>query len=182
MINRILAEYLSFETPEQRTKNIYETIIAYFEKTGAFQKFAQQQANSLTICSALSFKYNPTVNYRVKVYKLYNDIVGEIKLCFRTQNKQLVHHLSNFYEMWIDIEESNPYTNKECENAVSVAEDGKLTKYIAADGEDADLKLSLNIAAYIEMTHTALNVFINERNNAGIKNKLEDIQRKFSAK
>jgi hypothetical protein len=80
MINRILAEYLCFEPPEQRTKNIYETIISYFEKIDTFQKLTQQQANSLTICSALSFKYNPTINYRVK-YMSFTTISSEKSNC-----------------------------------------------------------------------------------------------------
>jgi hypothetical protein len=84
--------------------------------------------------------------------------------------------------MWMDVEQTSAHAGKASERAVSIAEDGKLTKYIAAEGEDADLKLSKTIAAYIEMTNTALNVFINSKNKADIKNKLEELQRKFLTK
>jgi hypothetical protein len=179
MINRILAQYLSFETPEQRTQNIYESIVAHFENADMFQRLAQQTASTLTINSALPFKYNPTVSYRVKVHKLYDDTVGEIKLHFRTQNKQLLARLNDFYEAWAEIEQTNAYAHKHHGGAVFVAEDGKPTKYLVLDAEeDADLRLSENIAAYIELINTALCTFISARSGADVKRLLEEIYQK----
>lgn len=178
MINRILAQFLSFETPEQRTKNVYECIAAYFEHADTFQKLAQQSVNVLTLNSALPFKYNPTVSYRIKVYKLYDDIVGEIKIHFRTQNKELIRHLDEFYTIWAEIEKTNAQT--QLGGIVSVTEDGKLTKFLVVnEAEAADIRLGESIAGYIEMTNCALKTFINDPDNGKMQTMLDKIYKNY---
>ena len=69
MINRILAEYVSYVTPEQRLRDILGQAASLVEAMDQLQVMLQPSDTHLALKSALRYKYNPTVRYSVELYK-----------------------------------------------------------------------------------------------------------------
>ncbi len=103
MINQILAEYCSLTTPEQRMKN---TFLQLQELLGAqgFQLLVQPSASILTMRSALHYKYNPSVRYRVELFRAMEPEFGQLQVQLRTQNQDLVEEVNRFFLLWGKLE------------------------------------------------------------------------------
>ena len=62
MINRILAERVSYTTPEQRIRNILGYVEKSLDSTELFQILMNTGDSSLNIKSPFKYKYNPSVS------------------------------------------------------------------------------------------------------------------------
>ena len=62
LINQILAEYVSYETPEKRMQNVFDRMQALLGS--AFQPLESTSSTMLTLRSALSYKYNRPFDIR----------------------------------------------------------------------------------------------------------------------
>lgn len=119
MINQILAEYVSYVTPEKRMQQILKQVEALLNGQDTFQVMLGNSSDSmLSLRSALSYKYNPTVRYSVELYRngsasglatpagmADNPAVGVLKVSLRTQNANLILTMQRFYELWIRLEQ-----------------------------------------------------------------------------
>ena len=103
MINQILAEYVSYVTPEKRFQDIFDRISAHFMGQDSF-KLSRASDSMLSLSSALVYKYNPTVKYGVELYK-NGDAIGEMRVGLRTQNNVLLAYITDFYRLFAAIEE-----------------------------------------------------------------------------
>ena len=65
LINQILAEYVSFITPEKRRKDIFDSLVSVINGFEPFQVQSRGSDNMLSIRSPLRVKYNPTIKYTV---------------------------------------------------------------------------------------------------------------------
>ena len=61
MINQILAEYVSYTTPEKRFREIFQHMQDMLE--GGTFKMLEPSDTMFSLRSALAYKYNPTVKY-----------------------------------------------------------------------------------------------------------------------
>ena len=68
MINQILAEYCSMLTPEKRMQTTLTQLERLLDQEG-FQAMAQPSGSMLVVRSALNYKYNPSVRYRVELFR-----------------------------------------------------------------------------------------------------------------
>ena len=102
MINQILAEYVSYTTPEKRFREVFRQMQAILENS-AF-KAAEPSDTMLSLRSALAYKYNPTVKYNVELYRGEGDEIGELRVSLRTQNAGLILYMTEFYRLWYKIE------------------------------------------------------------------------------
>ena len=105
LINEILAEYVSVTTPEKRINDIFHGIEDLFKQLTGQQVYYQQHDNTLSIKSALEYRYRPTIRYEVELYRTQDGTVGELKVNFRTQSPQLLNRLTEFFAMWTRLEE-----------------------------------------------------------------------------
>ena len=105
LINEILAEYVSLVTPEMRMRNIIGRIESLLVGGGELRPAESRSDSMLTVCSALAYKYNPTVRYSVALYRDADPAIGELRVGFRTQNRDLLTCMDLFYRAWIQIEE-----------------------------------------------------------------------------
>lgn len=104
LVNQILAEYVSVITPEKRISDIFDRIESLF--TGAnLPVYHENHDNTLSIKSALSFKYRPTLRYEVELYRVPDGAFGELKVNFRTQSPELLTRLTEFFRYWQKLEE-----------------------------------------------------------------------------
>lgn len=105
MVNSILANYVSYKTPEMRLGEIFKNIENILCVGDEFQILAPPSDTMLNLRSALAYKYNPTVRYSVQLYKTADDEgIGELRVSMRTQNESLISGVQGFYRAWIAAE------------------------------------------------------------------------------
>lgn len=106
MINRILAEYVSYTTPEKRIQDIFEEIQNLLVGD-TFQSLLQPSDSMYSLRSVIAYKYNPTLKYSIELYPEPKDgCFGELRVTVRTQNNTLISHLDRFFAIWSEIETS----------------------------------------------------------------------------
>lgn len=107
MANQILAQYLSYVTPEMRVKEIIDTVTNIMDNINNFQIQNQPTAQGINIKSSLQYKYRPTIRYSVEFNKTRSKKIGVLKITFRTQSPQLLSTLDDFFKVWISVEEKH---------------------------------------------------------------------------
>ena len=105
LINQILAEFVSFDTPEKRMKEIFEKMEQLIHGETTFQIQPQPSDAMLSIRSALSYKYKPVIRYAVQLYRSTGDEVGELRVSIRTQSQALIASITRFFTLWAKLEE-----------------------------------------------------------------------------
>ncbi len=167
MINQILAEYVSYVTPEKRMQQIFRQLELLMSQGDVFQILAQPSDSVLQMRSALAFKYNPTVRYSVELYRQTTPAAGEIRVSLRTQNSTLGLYVLQFFKLWLKIEHS--YRPE----AESMLEDGKFIKKLniqlpREETENASVLLAEAISSYISAFDSAMKAFFYQLNDPGL--------------
>ena len=150
LINQILAEYVSYETPERRMQDVFERMQSLLGNT--FQPLSNASPTMLTLRSALSYKYNPTVRYQVELYRTPHVAIGELKVSMRTQSATLSLLVMQFFKLWIKIEQTH---HPESDATV---EDGRFIKRFLTDTMDSE-SIAKGISAYVDAFDHALKAF-----------------------
>ena len=104
MINQILAEYCSMMTPEKRMQSTLSQLEALLGQVG-FQSLAQPTGTMLMVRSALNYKYNPSVRYRVELFRSVEPEFGQLQVQLRTQNQELIYYVNDFMLYWAALEQ-----------------------------------------------------------------------------
>lgn len=103
LINQILAERLSCVTPEMRMQTVFSRME---QLMSSFRILEQTSAHMLSLQSQLDYKYKPTVQYFVELYRIPKDGEdGRLRVQLRTQNQTLIAVLDNFFRLWASLEE-----------------------------------------------------------------------------
>ena len=150
LINQILAEYVSYETPEMRMQNVFDRMQALLGS--AFQPLENASPTMLTLRSALSYKYNPTVRYQVELYRMPQVAVGELKVSMRTQSATLSLLVMQFFKLWIKIEKAHH------PDSVATVTDGRFIKRFVTETKDSEI-VADGISAYVDAFDHALKTF-----------------------
>ncbi len=108
MVNSILAEYVSYRTPEMRLRDMFEMMESLLTPTEGFKVMFRSSDTLFNLRSALAYKYNPTIHYSVELYRMMSDTVGELRVSLRTQNSRLKLYIMQFYKLWSKLESSFP--------------------------------------------------------------------------
>ncbi|MGI6315699.1 MAG: CopG family transcriptional regulator [Christensenellales bacterium] len=103
MINRILAEYLDFQTPEQRIEAIFQHITQQIPREGLLRIREQDSDTMLSVHSALQTRYNPTLRYNLELYPTGEEL-GQLRVTLRSQNRGLLDFLTLFFTAWHRME------------------------------------------------------------------------------
>ena len=106
MVNQILAEYVSYMTPEKRMREIFSAVEQQLTGGSTFQVLLQPSDSMFSLRSALSYKYNPTIRYSVELYRNMKPLLGELRVSLRSQNSTLLLYLLQFFKLWERIETS----------------------------------------------------------------------------
>lgn len=159
MINQILADYVSYVTPEQRMREVFEAAEALIRQAGELQILMQPSDAMLSMRSAISYKYNPTIRYSVELYREEGRDVGVLKAALRTQNRNLLAAADGFFHLWAQMEGhllgQAPPTE---------IEPGKLTRTLAVAGgaERSSSQLGQAIAAYVQLFDSCLKLYFDQ--------------------
>ena len=138
MIDRILAEHISYVTPEMKIREISSYILKQMEDS--FQILPSNRRSMLTMRTPLAFKYKPNIKYQLTLLSGDSELCGILTASFRTQNASLLAHLERFYMIW------------------SRAENSRLSRYLPRDNlpfysvED----IGSGITDYINLLDTAI--------------------------
>ncbi len=104
LINQILAEYCSYSTPEMRMRDIFEGVEQMMADWESFQVQLQPSDAMISIRSALRYRYKPTIRYTLELYRTCGPTVGELRVSMRTQSRQLIEILNDFFDFWFALE------------------------------------------------------------------------------
>lgn len=173
LINQILAERVSFVTPEMRMRDIFSRIEKLMDSR--FQLLDQSSDSMMSVKSPLKYKYKPTIKYSVELFRSFEGGVGRLKVSFRTQSRALIDAINRFFEIWQQIEEK--YLSGVFVNGVPwdmsyvsftrdfyAPDSDKLT-----DGDIADA-----ISGYISLLDECIKIYFENADNADEAKKLID--------
>lgn len=161
MINQILAEYVSYVTPEKRMQDTFRRMESILQAADTFQVLMQPTDSTLTLRSAIAYKYNPSVRYAVELYRAPGEAIGELRVSLRSQNSSLLLYLTQFFRLWMKLESAYlPQTRYQ-------TEDGRMTRTLrpSAVVRDANAEtltsetLGELLSAYIALFDRALKCF-----------------------
>lgn len=156
-VNQILAEYVSYDTPEKRIREVFSEVENLLTGSSRFQVMMQPSDSMFSLRSALAYKYNPTVRYSVELNRNLQPAIGEIRVSVRSQSSALRLYMLQFFKLWSRIEQ-NLVGHVEC----AMADDRYIRRLAVAEDRKLDNEaLGQAIAEYIRLFDTALKLFFN---------------------
>ena len=151
MINRILAQAVSYTTPEQRMSEIFSQVERLLNGE-VFQSLSQPSDSMMSLRSALAYKYNPTVRYSVELYP-DRPGEGELRVSLRSQSSALILYLGQFFRLWAKIEQA--YVG----GADCVIQDGKYARRLKLPARVSHREQGAVLAGYIRAMEQGLRAF-----------------------
>lgn len=157
MVNQVLAEYVSYVTPEKRMRQIFLQIETMLVGNNVFQLLLQPSDSMFSLRSALSYKYNPTIRYSVELYRNDPEMLGELRVSVRSQNSTLHLTMLQFFKLWTRIEQS--YVGR----TEYVIDDGRYLRKlrVAQNGALDETAIGEAIADYINLFDRAIKTYFN---------------------
>lgn len=153
MVNRILAEYLAVETPEEKIGKIIENICGML--SGDYLTSRSPGQSAMMVKTSFAYRYRPTVRYDIR---LVNDVPGRIEMnvTIRTQSDELIALVSEFFAVWIRAEAAvSPSRTGAVRYSVSGC---RLTRTSAADKSDPDIAGS--VTRYVRLFDSMMKAYI----------------------
>lgn len=165
LINKILAEYVNYVTPEQRINEVLSAIERMTASSRGLVPFFSPNSLSMSLKSSLEYKYRPTVKYEVELDTEAGGKIGTISVVFRTQSEYLIRKITDFFRLWKRVEDAylRPLTGAENDYALY---DGKFVRTILAPDKNfsADT-LAKTLSYYIELFDDLMKGYLSERLN-----------------
>lgn len=155
LINQILAESVSYVTPEKRIHDVFSKMEEIFTGGGAFKMLMQPSDSMFSIGSALSYKYNPTIKYSLELNRNIEKEIGLLKINLRTQNRNLILYMAEFFKFWSNLEEK--YLGKSYTGISS----GKFSKVLIRQSAESvsENQIAEEISDYIRLLDASLKTY-----------------------
>lgn len=159
-INQVLAEYASLSTPETRLRSVADA--AEKAVRDVFHTVVSG-SGTLTLRTALRYRYNPTVSYVVVLDEAHTDHVGEMRAEVRSENTDLRRQLQVFFTLWNGLE-ANYLASPPAPQDHTEA-DKRYVRCFRASGLEGEA-LGRAIAAYVSTFDTTLKAFFEHPNDS----------------
>lgn len=160
IVNNILADALSFTTPEKKMYDVFEEIQSIMNGN-TFQIINQPSGAMLSIRSALKYKYKPVIRYSLELHRGFEKTIGQLKVSFRTQSETLKSDLTEFLKLWAGLE--NKYIIRFFPEGISYTiEDGRFTRTFILPKErekQSNAEIAKAISEYIKMFDEILKIY-----------------------
>jgi len=151
LINQILAEYVNYVTPERHINDVLSAIRDRMAPSRELVPFFAPNSMSMSVKSSLEYKYRPTVKYEVGLNKGGEETLGDITVLFRTQSPELIRAMTEFFRLWIRIEQLHLLPRVGGEIRYSVA-DGRFSRSISRPERDCTAEQLANVISdYIQL-------------------------------
>lgn len=160
MVNQLLAESLSFTTPEKRMKEIFSEMEQILTGNDTFRLQMQPSDSLFSIRSALTYKYNPTVRYQVELNRVLSNEVGELRVSVRSQNNALRVYMLHFFNLW-SVLERRYFIKAEC-----TYDEYRYARklFLNPMAGNTDQTIGQAISSYIRLFDRSLNLFFTNLN------------------
>ena len=103
LINQILAESVNFVTPEMKMRDIF-TQLENILSESCYQILDRSSDSMFALRSPIRYKYRPMVNYTIELFREPKDIVGRLKVSFRTSSRNFTDAVEDFFTRWMYME------------------------------------------------------------------------------
>lgn len=178
MINQILAERVSYVTPEKRMSNIIDSVEKILNGENSFQMLMSPGDSSLMFRSAVKYKYNPSVKYSVSLKRSDGITYGELKAGFRTQNAVLLSEINRFLNIWVALEEK--YLSDKLTRSIKYAiGEGNYTRELCLPQNDNDNEIGEVISFYIQNFDNIMKTYFIMSDNSDVAKTVERDYVKF---
>ncbi len=166
-INEVLANHVSYTTPQQRIKDILDSAKAFLEPQGRYA-FVEMSSNSfMDIRSALSFRYRPTIRYCIEIIDEKNGPFCKLKAQVRTQSGTLMTAIEGFFMIWQSVEKKLiPDACDELERTSYENVCYTRTFYLKDEADTDEEKIGKAIASYVATMDKALKLFLDNTDDA----------------
>ncbi len=175
LVNQLLAEQLDLMTPERRIAEVLRAMESLFQPDPELVPMFSPNALSMSMKSALDYKYRPTVKYEVELYRSGEDSIGELTVSFRTQSAELLSAMGRFFALWKQLEDAYlaPKLGHEIPSALM---DGRFVRRISVPGRDCTAEeLAEAISEYVHLFDRLLKGCLSGRLSSA------DAQRQYAA-
>ncbi len=151
LVNQLLAEQLNLMTPERRIAEVMQMMESLFRPDPELVPMFTPNALSMSMKSALDYKYRPTVKYEVELYRSGEDSIGELTVSYRTQSSELLAAMGQFFRLWKKLEDA--YLAPKLGHEVPCAlYEGKFVRSISIPSRDCSSKeLAEAISEYVHL-------------------------------
>lgn len=105
LVNHILAEYAKVASPQQRARDILGGVQQLADSWGL--RMQASTAGSLTLRTALRYKYNPALSYTLELLAGEDEWLGRLRVSVRSQNAPLLDYFGSFFQLWQALEEKH---------------------------------------------------------------------------
>jgi hypothetical protein len=163
LINQILAEYLSCDTPEERIRGVFNCMEQFFSDISNFQVRLQPSDTMMNIRSALRFRYRPTIRYSLEMYRNCEPFLGELRVALRTQSPELIRLLKDFFGFWRNLENKGIADRFPGQTVPCSIEPGRYTRALLlpeAEEDRTSERVADAIGGYIRELDAALKIFL----------------------
>lgn len=157
LINQILAEYVSYTTPEKRMRDIFDSLTTVISGHDPFLIQSQGSEALLNIRSSLQVKYNPTIKYTVELFRDRESNVGELRIMTRTQSAALLDQLEEFFLLFCAIESAYSQIPPQYQ----IGRGKFIRKFILKDPHMDSDAIGSAIGSYIHCIDKALKAYLN---------------------
>ncbi len=158
LINQILAEYVSVLTPEQAIFDIFNSVDSLLGNLIPLSY--RQHDNTLSLKSALSYRYRPTVRYDVELHRNFQHRFGVLKVSFRSQVSELSTRMYQFFVLWEQLEKVY-FARIANEEIDSCYDCGKWLRTLILPRDNASRDaISQAISSYVKVLDTLLKKYM----------------------
>ena len=166
LVNQILAEYVDMTTPERRIGDVFRAIENLLRPDTELVPFFAPNAMTMSLKSALDYKYRPTVKYAVELQPTGDDSIGELAVIFRTQSAALLEAMDRFFRLWKRTEDLYlaPRLGKEIQCALY---ENRYVRQLAAPVSNCSVEeLAEAISNYVRLFDRLMKGYLAGRLNA----------------
>lgn len=162
LINQILAQHLSCTTPEMRMRNIFNSFSDLLDS--CFQLQSHNSDSLITIRTALQYRYNPTINYKVELLRTPDDYLGCLKVRIRTQSSNLIDLFADFFTFWTDFEISCIGSRTPAEYSAEI-DNGKFSRMLFNPKNISEEDTGKKIYSYISLLDRFIKLYFSDQQN-----------------
>lgn len=156
LINSVLAQYVGFVTPEQQIRNVLSAIDRLMQPSRELIPFFAPNAKSVSLRSALDYKYRPTLKYEVTLTGEAGPELGALSVLFRTRSAELLAAMTAFFRYWAKLEASLLP-----EAPAMTLEAGRFTRQLRCDDPACGAEaLAAAITEYIKLFDRCLKAYL----------------------
>lgn len=166
LVNRILAEKLSYITPAMQTRDVLSRV-AKLLSADVFRPIGEPTDTAFQLRSALSYKYNPTVRYSV-VLNNDGNYLGELRVTVRSRSDGFTLTMLQFFRLWEKLE-SIYIGSRDYGAACCIVEPNRFTRRLIphrrTDGKRVSVDAGEAIAAYLSAFDGGMKAFFSNLSN-----------------